>query len=1010
MWCELFCDKYAGDHHYSNPITKNITINDLKDGSYYLLRDNDALEFFNNNFYLENFKIPSDLFSSGFYKLFIYKKNIDSNNSKIKQEVYTTISINTKKIESYLKKKREIPNLDFLKRLCMFHLHYTNFCRQEMSRYSNKISDANEIDENRKYIMDNVMLPIDYTFHEKIEKNENLTVDLFEYQKCSIYWMLNKELNLKKINYNLNDEIIMNEIYYDNKTRQFDLIKNRNSLTFHGGCLIDEVGLGKTLQMITLSLLNQENQTNYIRNGDNQYLHSRATLILCPNQLCKQWEREIKDKIKKDYEPVICLIMTKTHFDKYTYHDLLDADFVIVSFTFLGNPSFTLPWSKQVSTIKSFCKKDWTEIDCENVISTFKKMGEENVSNPFETLTKTNAFFQLINWFRIIVDEFHEVYSNKKYKYVENILPHIKSKYRWCVTATPFVDKNGVFNIIDFLTNFENMDGFNVLSNGKIVDYMSTDCFRRNTKKSIKKEHTLPPIEEEIVWLKFSRTERLMYNAYLANSNNNKFSVYLRQLCCHPQLADETKLALSNCKTLQEIEQVMLSHYKNDVKIAENKIKKVNRRITKIKKNIFKLKKRRRWNELRKMGIDIDESDDSDESDDFDGLGYFDNNLTENLDDLDNFGDLNNLDDSNNLDDLDEEFDLESKLESEFNDKYSEYNNVINYNTKTIREAEDVLDKLKDKLAVLQNECDGKRTTLNFFENVVVRIKKTSEKETKLSTIDEINENTNVMDFLNASDSDSDDDNDDNNNNNNGGNRDGDDDEEICGVCLGEIPENDIGVTKCGHMFCYQCLKNTVKIRHNCSICKTKLKDNDIYLLSYQRKKKNTDINKEDQKKEDLINEIGTKLANLIFWLRENGKHTIIFSQWDDLLRKVGRILKENGIKNVFCKGNCFQRDKAIREFNQDENIKVIMLSSEKSASGTNLTKASQVVLLDPIYGDYKYRKGQEKQAIGRAHRLGQKNIIKVVRFIIRESVEEEIYKMNQEEDKKYISNEVIDI
>ena len=59
------------------------------------------------------------------------------------------------------------------------------------------------------------------------------------------------------------------------------------------------------------------------------------------------------------------------------------------------------------------------------------------------------------------------------------------------------------------------------------------------------------------------------------------------------------------------------------------------------------------------------------------------------------------------------------------------------------------------------------------------------------------------------------------------------------------------------------------------------------------------------------------------------------------------------------------------------------MLSSDSTAAGTNLTKASQVIFIDPIYGDYKFRKDQEKQAIGRAHRLGQKSQIKVIRFII---------------------------
>ena len=217
-----------------------------------------------------------------------------------------------------------------------------------------------------------------------------------------------------------------------------------------------------------------------------------------------------------------------------------------------------------------------------------------------------------------------------------------------------------------------------------------------------------------------------------------------------------------------------------------------------------------------------------------------------------------------------------------------------------------------------------------------------------------------------------------------------------------DIPEDDVGVTKCGHIFCYECLKMVVTKYHNCPYCKGKLHDNEIYIISYEKKKNGDNLSGEDKKKDELINEVGTKLANLILYLREYDDHTIIFSQWDDLLRKVGRILSENKIKNVFCKGNCYQRDKAIREFNNNDSIKVIMLSSEQSASGTNLTKAKQVILLDPIYGNYKYRNGQEKQAIGRAHRLGQMNTIKVIRFIIKNSVEEEIYWMNVEEDKKH--------
>ena len=121
-----------------------------------------------------------------------------------------------------------------------------------------------------------------------------------------------------------------------------------------------------------------------------------------------------------------------------------------------------------------------------------------------------------------------------------------------------------------------------------------------------------------------------------------------------------------------------------------------------------------------------------------------------------------------------------------------------------------------------------------------------------------------------------------------------------------------------------------------------------------------------------------------------------------NLLQKIGNILSEYGIKNVYCKGNVYQRDKAIREFNMNDNIKVIMLSSDSAASGINLTKAKRVVFVDQIYGSYEYRYNTRWQAIGRVYRLGQVNNVKVVQFIIKNTIEEEIYENNVAEDKKH--------
>lgn len=54
------------------------------------------------------------------------------------------------------------------------------------------------------------------------------------------------------------------------------------------------------------------------------------------------------------------------------------------------------------------------------------------------------------------------------------------------------------------------------------------------------------------------------------------------------------------------------------------------------------------------------------------------------------------------------------------------------------------------------------------------------------------------------------------------------------------------------------------------------------------------------------------------------------------------------------------------------KDTRVIMLSLEHAASGTNLTEASHIILIDPVAGSESEAFSIERQAIGRAHRMGQ--------------------------------------
>lgn len=222
--------------------------------------------------------------------------------------------------------------------------------------------------------------------------------------------------------------------------------------------------------------------------------------------------------------------------------------------------------------------------------------------------------------------------------------------------------------------------------------------------------------------------------------------------------------------------------------------------------------------------------------------------------------------------------------------------------------------------------------------------------------------------------------------------------DENCSICLDAI-ENPT-LTTCGHIFCYDCLKMCLNNKKNCPICKANLTGKELLV-----------VNKKNNKTEEtnpLITKYGSKLGKAISVIRtlvtQPNSRIIIFSQWDDMLYLIGKTLSENGIENSFVKGNVWCRNNAINKFKVGKNTegqenKVIMLSLKNSASGTNLTEATHIIFIEPINASSEECIAIESQAIGRACRVGQKNKVILIRILIENSIEEEIYKKNYNKD-----------
>lgn len=225
-----------------------------------------------------------------------------------------------------------------------------------------------------------------------------------------------------------------------------------------------------------------------------------------------------------------------------------------------------------------------------------------------------------------------------------------------------------------------------------------------------------------------------------------------------------------------------------------------------------------------------------------------------------------------------------------------------------------------------------------------------------------------------------------------------DDNEMTCPICLDDIDKESIVITKCGHKFCWDCIYETHKVQSNyqkscqikCPTCNSVMENSELYLLKDQRSSVDTITDLDNL----IQNTKSTKIGNIIYFLKthlKQGDKVILFSQWDEMLKKIGTMLTDQKIKIVFCNGTVYQKKRAISSFCKDNTINIILLSSRNAASGINLTQANKIILLEPIYGSKEYRYNIESQAVGRADRLGQKRPIDIHRFIIKNTVEEDI-------------------
>ncbi|KAK3405376.1 hypothetical protein EUGRSUZ_K01651 [Eucalyptus grandis] len=126
---------------------------------------------------------------------------------------------------------------------------------------------------------------------------------------------------------------------------------------------------------------------------------------------------------------------------------------------------------------------------------------------------------------------------------------------------------------------------------------------------------------------------------------------------------------------------------------------------------------------------------------------------------------------------------------------------------------------------------------------------------------------------------------------------------------------------------------------------------------------------------------------------------SVVYSQFRKMLLLLEEPLRAAGFKILRLDGsmNAKRRSRVIEEFGAHEQstATVLLASLKASGAGINLTAASTVYLLEPWWNP-----AVEEQAMDRVHRIGQKEDVKIVRLIARNSIEERILEL-QERKKK---------
>jgi DNA repair protein RAD5 len=241
-----------------------------------------------------------------------------------------------------------------------------------------------------------------------------------------------------------------------------------------------------------------------------------------------------------------------------------------------------------------------------------------------------------------------------------------------------------------------------------------------------------------------------------------------------------------------------------------------------------------------------------------------------------------------------------------------------------------------------------------------------------------------------------------------------------CPICT-EEPMIDPAVTACWHSACKKCLESYIDHQTDkgevprCFSCRENLNPRDVFEVVKHSNDSLSASPASAESDEDLYSSsrhpslapritlrrlrplspsasTSAKIGSLLIHLLSLPRNTksVVFSQFTSFLDLISPQLTRHNIHHLRFDGTMSQKIRAgvLRTFNAENASdpsapRVLLLSLRAGGVGLNLTAANRVFMMDPWWSF-----AVEAQAIDRVHRMGQTQKVEVIRFVVKESIE----------------------